>query len=423
MSNEELWEMGINSIHELEADQGILASARDEAYGCVFGRDSLVTSLMVLSVYKKTKDQYFLDLVNKILRNLAALQGKEVQIESGEEPGKMIHEYRPDNHDRLSRHPTSPWFIYPDNTLRNYDTVDATSLYLWAVYEWSRFAKEEDIQELMRSVHAALHWVLDRADHNSDGFIDYRFPPERRFGGLRVQNWMDSIESLFYEHTSSMPLYPIAPVEVQAYTFVALRCWSDFFKESDPSFSRELQKRANRLKRTFNERFVNVSARSVSLAFALDGEGRKLSSPRSSMAHVLWATYSKNGVQESILEKKYIARLVKRLMAPDLFVPSAGLRTLSTRSKHFQPMSYHNGSIWPHDTEIFAQGLQNFGYTKGATRVRNSLIRSYTHFKTPIELFVYKNGHLEYVEEDGRSACRTQAWSAAALLELLSRIQ
>src|SRR4051812_21449824 len=97
-----LWELGLKSIKELETEHGILASSRQEIYGCVFGRDSLITSLLLLRVHEKRKDQYFLYLVEKILRNLALLQGKEVNLESGEEPGKCIHEWRPTGHEHLT---------------------------------------------------------------------------------------------------------------------------------------------------------------------------------------------------------------------------------------------------------------------------------------------------------------------------------
>src|SRR4051812_3995214 len=97
-----LWELGLRSIKELETEHGILASGKSEAYGCIFGRDSLITSLELLQAYKKSKNPYFLELVGKVLHNLAALQGTKINIESGEEPGKIIHEYRPTGHEHLT---------------------------------------------------------------------------------------------------------------------------------------------------------------------------------------------------------------------------------------------------------------------------------------------------------------------------------
>src|SRR3954471_20144884 len=94
-----LWHLGMKTLRELETERGILASSKNEIYGCIFGRDSLISALKLLRAYEKTGDPYFLGLTKKIILNLSYLQGSEVNIESGEEPGKIIHEYRPDNHD------------------------------------------------------------------------------------------------------------------------------------------------------------------------------------------------------------------------------------------------------------------------------------------------------------------------------------
>lgn len=418
MNKDELWTLGITSIKGLESEQGILASSRTEVYGCIFGRDSLITSLSLLRVYQQTGDAYFLALVKKVLLNLATLQGMAANIESGEEPGKCIHEYRTEGHEHLTKLAAEPWFVYADGVMRNYDTVDATPLLLMAIYEYLTLAPYEgaDTERLVAAARAALSWLETYGDSNGDGFIDYRFPPERAHGGLRVQSWMDSSESLFFETSEERPAYPIAPVEVQAYAYVALRNWGRYFVEREPKYAAALHARAQVLKKVFNERFVFKRGRSVSLAYAIDGRGRRLVSARSSMASPLWAVSRATGAPESILYEEYIPGVAARLLAPDLFVPSAGIRTLSTRSPRFSPVSYHNGSIWPHDTAMCAEGLENFGYHEQALRVRRSLVRSYTHFKAPIELFGYARGFQEYREPSGKGACQTQAWSAASML-------
>jgi glycogen debranching enzyme len=209
---------------------------------------------------------------------------------------------------------------------------------------------------------------------------------------------------------------------VQAYAFAALRSWSDYYATKDEAYASALADRAFAMKRRFNETFV--LRRGKSLAFALDGKGVPLTTPRSSMGHVLWATWrGADGVHESILDDQYIATITKRLMAPDLFVQRAGIRTLSSRSSRFDPVSYHNGSIWPHDTAIVAAGLENFGYIDDAAKVRSALRHAYMHFATPIELFGFKRSFKEYKHANGHGgACRTQAWSAAALLTTESAI-
>lgn len=418
MSENALWELGLKSIRELEVEGGILASSRSEAYGCIFGRDSLITALQLLKTYERTRDPYFLRVTEKVLRTLGNLQGRSHQIESGEQPGKIIHEFRPDNHAHLTALGESPWFIYPEGEMRNYDSVDATPLFLMAVGEYMRLTDDQGfLVSLLPNVRAALAWVMDYGDQNGDAFLDYSFHPERRFGGLSVQSWMDSTESLFYEDSGERPPYPIAPLEVQAYAWVALSLWGDYFAalphEDDKSLGSRYRSRARKLKKRFNEAFVLRGARSATLAYALDGRGAPLSSARSSMGHVLWATYR----GECILEPRYIPFIRNRLMARDLFVAQAGIRTLSSRSSHFEPISYHNGSIWPHDTALLAEGLERHGFTHDAARVRQALIAAYEHFKTPIELFAYRRGFREYMHANGQGgACRIQAWSAAALL-------
>ena len=415
---ERLWNLGFGSIQELETDRGILASGRDELYGCIFGRDSLITALTLLRTYECSRHEYFPDLVEKILLNLGELQGREHNIESGEEPGKIIHEFRLDRHEHLTVHAKEPWYVYPDGALRNYDSADSTPLYLMALHRYADIANRRVfLERMLPNAREALDWLLKKTEGR---FVDYAFPAERTCGGLRCQSWMDSNESLFYENRNRMagevPLYPIAPLEVQAYAWAALRAWSDVFAESDLAFGAHLFERAQDLKERFNDRYVIRSGRSTTLAFAIDGAGGKLISPRSSMGHVLWAAYR----GECILDEQYIPTVARRLLANDLFVSSAGIRTLSRRSSRYDPHSYHNGSIWPHDTAILAEGLQNFGYAEEARRVRLALLRSYTHFSAPIELFAYSRGFREYQPASGQRACRMQAWSAAGLLSALA---
>jgi glycogen debranching enzyme len=397
--DDELRTLGLMTIRELETANGILASGRDEIYGCIFGRDSLITSLQLLSAHKKNEHPYFLTLVKKILVNLVALQGTEFNIESGEEPGKIIHEYREDNHEHLTRHPAHPWFLYPDRTMKNYDSVDSTPLFLMAVAEYWTLSNDHAFKEdLAPAIEAALEWLRTSMARDERGFLTYRFPPERTYGGLRTQSWMDSSESVFHEDDSPTP-YPIAPVEAQAYAYRALRAWSR-------------EQEAVALKQRFNEHFVRPGD-DFAIAFALDGAGRPMQTLRSSLGHILWASEDK----DTILDADRIPQLVAALMSPELFEPEAGIRTLTKRSSKYDPRSYHNGSIWPHDTALVALGLRKLGYAAEAAQVRESLRRSWAHFGTPIELFVYTDeGFSEYASATGQQACLKQAWSAASML-------
>ena len=123
---------------------------------------------------------------------------------------------------------------------------------------------------------------------------------------------------------------------------------------------------------------------------------------------------------DSIVAADIIPDIARRLVAPDLYVPRAGIRTLSVRSRAYDPESYHNGSSWPHDTALVADGLEKVGFREEARRVRASLMSAYRYFNTPVELFVYRRGkYREYCGPSGQGACRTQAWSVASLLRLL----
>ena len=417
-NREELWDMGMDAIRTLEVDRGILASGREELYGCVFGRDSLITSLLLLRVYEKTQDAYLLTLVRKVLVNLAKLQGREANIESGEEPGKIIHEFRPEGHEHLTQDPGHPWYLYPDGIMRNYDSVDATPLFLVTLERYYRLSNDEGILDLlMGNVSDALAWLLNSFEANQDGFLSYQLHPERTFGGLRVQSWMDSDESLFFEDRDEEPTYSISPVEAQAYAYRALSVWHLLLRDEEPDLSALLLSRARELRERFYEQFMLPNG---TPAYAIDGQSRLLASPRSSMGHCLWMGARDEGTYYSLFAPEDVGRVVHRLMQPDLFVPGAGIRTLSANSSRFKANSYHNGSLWPHDTALIALGMRDAGFEKEASQVRRSLLAAYEHFKAPLELFVYDGGLKEYRGESGQVSCRTQAWSAAGLLALLS---
>lgn len=434
------WTLGIEAVKQLETERGILASAKTELFGCIFGRDSLITSLHLLKAYQHTRQEYLLSVVRKVLLTLADLQGTDLNIESGEEPGKIIHEFRPDQHEHLtniqsdSQHKS--WYLYPDQIMRNYDTVDATPLFLIAAYRYYQLTQKdgqpdgEFINKVMPNVKAAINWLYWYGDSDGDGFLDYQLHPERRYGGLQNQNWMDSSEATFHEDGSPV-VYPIAPVEAQAYTYAALRLWARYFEsrksrgksgQSNLQASEILGRRADRLKTDFNQKFI-INHPHTFLASGIDGQGKQMSSVRSSMGHCLWASLNldDDGVIDGILEEKYINPVVKRLLTSDMFEPEAGIRTLSRDSVGFEPNSYHNGSIWPHDNSMIADGLEAYGYVDEAWLVRIAMLKAVAYFKHPLELYVYDHEYADYRAPHGQMANRMQAWSAAAILSAVAR--
>lgn len=432
------WSLGIETVKELETERGILASAKHELFGCIFGRDSLITSLQLLKVYRHTHQDYFLSVVRKVLLTLSDLQGKNLNIESGEQPGKVIHEYRPENHEFLTkadpeRGHTQPWYVYPDQQLRNYDTVDATALFLIATYKYWQSLQQEhqtdpDFQSLLLpSVKAAINWIFWYGDGNGDGFIDYQFDPTRTYGGLHNHNWMDSDEATFHEDGSPV-VYPLAPSETQAYTYLALKLWANYFDQhpnrQNHDASQLLRRKAQQLKDQFNAKFLQTQPDQVFIASAIDGQGKPLLSIRSSMGHCLWASLNpqEDSELDGIIDSQYIDPIVKRLLAPDLFVADAGIRTLSQNSSGFIANSYHNGSIWPHDNSMIADGLEAYGYYDEAQLVRVAMLKAFAHFDAPLELFTFEREFGDYASPTGQKANRSQAWSAAALLNTIAHL-
>lgn len=434
MTRKVFWELGLKTIQELENEKGIFASAKEELYGCIFGRDSLITALKLIRTYSKGGDRYFLILVDKILSNLVQLQGQHENIESGEQPGKCIHEFRVSGHLHLTGEVFGhkPWYVYPDGTMRSYDSVDSTPLFLIALYRyWQQLSDPDEIQKFQRvflpAAKQALDWLIVYGDSNKDAFIDYRLDPNRLHGGLVAQSWMDSAESVFHEDSNAI-VFPVAPVEVQGYAYLALRLWAKYFESTAAAsvLTAKLSEHARNLKRLFNEKFVLNDRGTISFACGIDGSGKAMTSFRSSAGHLLWAglNYEDDAELDSILEKKYIPDLVKALMSEKIFEPKAGIRTLAKDSRYFKANSYHNGSIWPHDNSIIAEGFRNFGYSWSARKISNATLRAVGHFNTAIELFSYENDdYIEYCSPNGQTACRKQAWSAAALLKETVRPQ
>lgn len=414
-----LFHLSLLNLQELEFDMGILASGRNEMFGALFGRDSLITSLKLLQAYERLQNEDCLRIVKKTLVTLSEQQGKVVNTESGEEPGKILHEFRTEGHEFLTKYASRPWFLYEDQVMRNYDTIDATPLYLITMYRyWQTSQDNSFIKRLSPNIRLALHWLLEYADTDKDGLFDFvGLPDERKHGGLTNHMWMDSFDATFHED-GTLVRYPLAPIEAQAYGYLALYLWSRYFTDTEPDFSAKLTQRAQELKVLVNERFLVKKGNLVYFAQAIDGVGKQLTSVRSNMGHCLWASTKKlEGQRTGILADQYIPYIIERLMARDMFEPKAGIRTLSAKSKYFQPNSYHNGSIWPHDNSLIAEGLENYGYTKEATKVRKAYLQAVAYFNTPIELYVYwNNQYSEWTFHTGQTSCKLQAWSAASIL-------
>lgn len=408
---------------ELATHEGITASARNEAYGCVFGRDTSITVLKLLNVIAKKPDLILQERVRRALEILITLQGKEHNIESGEQPGKCIHEYRTSSFEHLVRR-EKPWYVYSDSTLRNFDSIDATPLFLLAVHKyWETTGDLDFLMHSFGAVEAALTWTMSLGDADGDYLLEYTLPAERAHGGLCVQSWTDSRDSL-QRPDGSFPLYPIAPVEVQGMAWAALEKWSTVYRKYSPHFASQLTEFAAKMKKAFNEKFSFTDGSEWYLAQALDGTKKQIQTITPNPLLCLWSSTYTDGKVQSIIATDKIPSIVKRGFSSDIFDPTAGLRTMSMKAPTFRATrdSYHNGSFWPMLNGLIHEGLYSWNFTDEANRLSEATVGSLLHFGFPIELFCKTSEGIfeEYVSPRGKKGCRYQAWSAAAALDLLT---
>lgn len=425
MDIDNLRKLSYQCLLNLATEEGIYASDKNEAYSCIFGRDSAITVLKIFRIHSKNPSLELLEICRRTLLTLVNLQGKEFNIESGEEPGKFIHEFR-DTPEKMQRLLTleKPWYVYPDNTIKNYDSIDSTPLSLIAIYKyWQITGDNEFLVSVLPAVEAGLNWIITFGDMDKDLFIEYDSPSARKFGGLMVQSWTDSDESI-KDEKGRLPRYPIAPVEAQSYAWLAMKLWSAFYQYQNSAFSRRLSSQARKLKVRFNKKFIFREGNHLFAAQALDGMKDQVRTITANPLLCLWATYENKGKKESIIDENYIEELVSRSFKEDMFNRKAGMRTMSTKSATFNPRqdSYHNGSFWPILNGLIHEGLEYWGFNKEAEMLREASLLPIEYFGTPIELYISSdNGdYLEYRSSSGQVSCRKQAWSAAATLDFLT---
>lgn len=410
--------LACSAILELETPFGINASGRNDPYAAFFGRDSMITGLKLLRVYKKKPDETFLRIVSKTIKTASKLQGKEINPASGEKPGKIIHEYRKVDQKGFVVN-KKPGYIYQDKTFRNYDTSDSTPLFLILVAEFYNLTGDEEfLKQILPIVERAFYWIEKFGDIDKrDFFLEYLLQRPEQFGGLVNQGWMDSEESLLID--GEPPKEPVSLVEVQGYYFKALWLWANIFQKTDKQKSSEYEERARQLKEQFNQLFLMQTENLFYFSQANFGLKAHIQEVRSNPGHCLWASVRTNVGFESIIDHKYVPDVVARLMKTDMFEPNAGIRTLSTKSKFFDPCSYHNGSIWPFDNGLISEGFENFGFKKEAEQIRTAVLSAISYAGTPVELYcVEKDGAIrEYISERGHHGAHKQAWTAAAILD------
>jgi glycogen debranching enzyme len=413
--------MARNSLEVLQENNVLYASAKNEVYGCVFGRDTAITILFLLDYFKNTKDYAVLEMAKTSLLHLGVLQGIKKNINSGEEPGKIIHEYRKNNYERLINRP-KPWYVYPDGILRNFDSVDSTPLTLIAIYRLKEIIGENDIimYLLEQNISRALEWIIKNAAKNKHGFVTYTLDPNRKYGGLVVQSWTDS-HSTLADADGIFPEYPIAQCEVQMISWYALALWNNYFKEKNPALSKRMFKTMKKLQENFNKMFIRKDDRKVHIAQAFTGDDVLQDRVTGNMGFVFYFGDEENGY---ITDRTTLSAIADRLFEEDIFSPNAGISTMSKKSPNYDitHSSYHNGSYWPMMNAMVYLGLHKCGFINRASMLFDAMLKPILFFNCPIELFNYDDveNYKVYISPTGKMGCNYQTWTVAGLLASIS---
>ena len=373
----------------MPAPGGQIVSAGIPWYVAPFGRDALVTASEALLLNP--------DLARDSLRVLAKLQASGDDPWRDAEPGKIMHELRVGELAGTGIVPHTPY----------YGTVDATPLFLMCAADYYAWTGDlQTLRALRPALDAALGWIDEFGDRDGDGFIEY----ERRSpAGLRNQGWKDSHDSVVHAD-GSLAEGPIALVEAQGYVYRAKLAIADVYAALGATDTElRLRGEAQHLREAFNEAFWNPEE--GTFALALDGRKRQVASVTSNPGHCLYC---------GIVEPSKAAAVAERLMAADMFC-GWGVRTLSSSCPAYNPMSYHNGSVWPHDNAIIAAGLKRYGHDSAVRRIADALFdvaTSARDFRLP-ELYCGFDRSERPAVVAYPVACIPQAWAAAAPFLLL----
>jgi glycogen debranching enzyme len=356
----------------------------------VFGRDTIITCLQTLL--------FGPELARTALEVLAELQAKEDDATLDAEPGKIVHEVR---HGKAAR----TWFE------RYYGTVDATPLYLILLSEVWRWTDDAALmRDLKAPALAALEWIEKYGDRDGDGFVEYERRTDR---GLDNQSWKDSWDSQrFHDGTLARP--PIAPCEVQGYVYDAKRRIAELAREvwRDRELAARLDREAEELRRRFDEAFW-IDERGGYYALGLDADKERVDSLCSNIGHLLWS---------GIVPPHRVDAIVDKLMGDELW-SGWGVRTMSTGDAGYNPLSYHNGTVWPHDNSIIAAGLARYARWPEAQRIIQRMLTAAQHFNYQLpEVFAGMRRSETPFPIAYPTAARPQAWAAGSPVLLLQAL-
>ncbi len=368
---------------------GSLPAAGLPWFMTIFGRDSLITSLQALP--------FASELAAASLRTLALVQSRVFDPFRDAEPGKIAHELRFGELTAFEERPHSPY----------YGSADSTLLFLILLDEYERWTGDRVlVATLEREVRAAVDWIDNWGDRDGDGFIEYE---RRAVTGMENQCWKDSWDSIAFADGTLAPT-PRATCELQGYAYdaklrtarLARLVWND-----EP-WAQRLEREAEQLKQRFNDAFW-IPRRGF-FALALDRDKRQVDALTSNIGHLLWSGIADVDKAESC---------VRHLMSDALF-SGWGVRTMAVGERSFNPIGYHVGTVWPHDTSLVAWGLRRYGYRKEAARLAQGILEASElfHHRLPEAFAGYARESTKYPVEYP-TACSPQAWATGAPLLLI----
>ena len=396
-SNEAFDEALLNAtgdFHALQIPEGKerIIAAGIPWFATIFGRDSIIAAYQSLLMNPQ--------LAVDTLRVLARYQGSKVNDWQDEQPGKILHEYRTGEMTRCGEMPFGPY----------YGSVDATPLFLILLSETFNWTADEVlVRELLPAAYNALKWIDEYADLDGDGFIEYLRRSPR---GLVNQGWKDSWDANMHRD-GEVAKPPIALAEVQGYVYDAKYRMASLLRSfGDVATADKLKREAAEMAKRFDKAYWRPQLGFY--AMALDAGKKPLDVIASNPGHLLFTR---------ILSRDRARAVVGRLMRPDMF-SGWGWRTMSQEEKIFNPLSYHRGSVWPHDNSIIAHGMSLYEFREPAQRILTSLFQTAVNFRDyrlP-ELFcgVQRREFDEPVHYP--VSCSPQAWASGAMFLILNSV-